>query len=114
MIGAALSEGTPSVWTGRPSALIRTLDGCITYWSPEMERRYGYAAEEAVGQVAHKLLRTASWLALDEIDRILVKCNAWRGGLIHYRADGQPVIASNHWHLHQQAQGRIPIVTELL
>jgi hypothetical protein len=78
-----------------------------------MERRYGYGSEEAVGKVAHKLLQTNSWQTLDEIEAILVKRSVWRGGLMHYRADGKAVIASNHWHLHDQPQGRTPLVTEL-
>jgi PAS domain S-box-containing protein len=106
------SQNVENVWPDGPGALIRTMDGCITYWSPEMERRYGYAPEQALGKVARKLLRTTSWQAVDEIEAILANRNFWRGGLIHYRADGQPVIASNHWYLHQ-AQGRTLVVTEL-
>jgi signal transduction histidine kinase len=106
------SRIAPNPLAGAPSALIRTLDGRITYWSPEMEHRYGFAPQEAVGQVAHKLLRTTSWQTLGEIETILIAENSWRGGLIHYRADDQPVIASHHWRLNQ-AEGRTRLVTEL-
>ena len=39
-----------------PAALIRGMDGLIAFWSPVMEQRYGFATEEAVGQVSHRLL----------------------------------------------------------
>jgi hypothetical protein len=78
-----------------------------------MEQRYGFPAEEAVGQVSHDLLRTASWLGRTEIDAVLVDRQTWNGGLIHYRADGQPVIAANHWCLHRASGDCEPLVTEL-
>jgi signal transduction histidine kinase len=103
----------PEGWTDGPGALIRTWDGHITFWSREMEHRYGFAPEEAVGQVAHKLLRTSSCQTLTEIEAQLAEREIWRGGLIHHRADGQPLIVANHWHLHREAEGQETFVTEL-
>ena len=96
-----------------PAALIRTMEGHIAFWSPAMEQRYGFAAEEAVGQISHQLLDTTSWQALDEIEAVLLNQDIWDGGLIHHRADGQPVMAANHWHLHRETGGRGALVTEL-
>lgn len=93
--------------------MIRTWDGHITFWSREMEHRYGFASEDAVGQVAHKLLRTRSWQALTEIEAQLADQQIWRGGLIHHRSTGQPVITANHWHLHREPEGKGTFVTEL-
>ena len=96
-----------------PAALIRTMEGHIAFWSPAMEQRYGFAAEEAVGQVSHQLLRTTSWQELDEIEAVLLDQKTWNGGLVHYRADGQPVVAANQWHLHHETSSRGAFVTEL-
>ena len=53
---AALSaEG---VTGNAPAMLIRTMQGHVTHWSPAMEQRYGFTANEAVGQIAHQLLGT--------------------------------------------------------
>ena len=93
----AASEET----TQMPAALIRTLEGRIAYWSPAMEQRYGFAAEEAVGQQAHGLLQTRSWQALHEIEATLESRHSWIGGLIHQRADERPVIAAHRWQLHR-------------
>jgi two-component system, LuxR family, sensor kinase FixL len=96
-----------------PAALIRTMEGHIAFWSPAMEQRYGFAAEEAVGQVSCQLLRTSSWQDIGEIEAVLVDRNIWHGGLVHHRADGQPVMSANHWHLHRQTNDRRMLVTEL-
>ena len=96
-----------------PAALIRGMDGLIAYWSSAMEDRYGFTAEEAVGQVSHQLLRTSSWQDIGEIEAVLVDRNIWHGGLIHRRADGQPVMAGNQWYLHRQTNDQGMLVTEL-
>ena len=96
-----------------PATLIRTMEGHIAFWSPAMEQRYGFAPEEAVGQVSHQLLRTSSWQEIGEIQAVLVDRNVWDGGLIHRRADGQPVMAANHWHLHRRTNDQEMLVTEL-
>ena len=89
------------------------MEGHIAFWSPAMEQRYGFAAEEAVGQVSHQLLRTSSWQGIGEIEAVLMDRNVWHGGLIHHRADGQPVMSANHWQLHRQTNDQGMLVTEL-
>ena len=96
-----------------PAALIRGMDGFIAYWSSAMEDRYGFTAEQAVGRVSHQLLRTSSWQEIGEIEAVLVDRNVWDGGLIHRRADGQSVLAANHWHLHRRTNDQDMLVTEL-
>ena len=70
MIDLPLGENEPS---NDRAILVRSLDGRITFWSPAMERRYGFTSEEAVGKVAHQLLGTTSWQAWDEIQNELLK-----------------------------------------
>jgi len=106
----------PAASTGThdpPAALIRTLEGHITFWSPEMEQRYGFAAQDALGQVSHKLLKTGSWQSHDEIQAVLLQKQSWNGGLILHRADGRPMISANHWHLHPNTGGAGVLVTEI-
>ncbi len=107
------SSVVPDMWPRGPGALIRTREGHITFWSREMEQRYGFASEEAVGQVAHHLLRTVSWQALTEIEAELAHQSTWRGGLIHRRADGKPVMTGNYWYLHTDAHDPAALVTEV-
>jgi len=109
-----MSQMQPTDWLGEsPAALIRTIDGRIIFWSPAMERRYGFASDDAVGRVSHRLLRTTSWQAVDELNASLLHRKIWRGGVIHCRADDQPVMTTNHWFLHDDAGTQDAVVTEL-
>ena len=92
-----MQSGTYSQAAG---ALIRTREGRITFWSPEMEQRYGFVAEEALGRMSHELLRPSHWQSVSEIEAILAERSEWSGGLIAHRIDGQPVMVANYWHLH--------------
>lgn len=86
--------------------LIRTIEGRITYWSPAMQDRYGYAASDALGQMSQQLLKPAYWQTFEEVEAILAAQHTWNGGLILHRADGSPVVAGNFWSLHQ-AEGLV-------
>jgi PAS fold len=96
-----------------PGVLIRSLNGRIAFWSPEMEQRYGFPADEAQGSLSHELLRLTSWQSRDEIETTLRQQRTWTGGLILHRADGRPVVAANHWHLFDEPSGAVPFITEL-
>jgi two-component system, LuxR family, sensor kinase FixL len=93
--------------------LIRTMEGHITSWSPDMQRRYGFTSEEAQGRTSHDLLRTIFPQALEAIEAILVQRNAWRGGLIHRRADGTAIMAINHWYVYHDVDRQARLVTEV-
>ena len=95
-----------------PDTLVRTMEGCITAWSPGMERRYGHTGRNALGQSSHRLLRTAFPRALPEIEKVLLSRNSWIGGVIHRHADGGPVIAVNHWTLCRDGDRETWLVTE--
>lgn len=96
-----------------PGSMIRTREGLITYWSHEMQQRYGFPAEEALGRTSYGLLRPKSWQALSEIEAILNDRSEWNGGLILHRMDGQPVVVANYWHLHSDTADGGPLVTEV-
>jgi two-component system, LuxR family, sensor kinase FixL len=96
-----------------PAMLIRTLQGHITLWSPAMELRYGFSAGEALGRVAHELLRTVLVKPQGEIEAELVQRKSWSGGFIHRRADGRLVMSAHHWHLHQPTDDDEPLLSEL-
>jgi PAS domain-containing protein len=106
-------QSPSDVLSDSPAALIRGMDGLIAYWSSAMEDRYGFTAKQAVGRVSHQLLRTSSWQEIGEIAAVLTDRSVWDGGLIHRRADGQSVLAANHWHLHRRTSDQDMLVTEL-
>ena len=78
-----------------------------------MQRRYGYTSEQAHGHISRQLLGTRFPRKLADIEAILQQHNTWRGGTLHRHADGGPVSAVNHWHLHRDDEGHPPLVTEV-
>lgn len=96
-----------------PAMLIRTLQGRITFWSPAMEQRYGFTSADALGRVAHELLRTIFWTSQHEIEAVLVQRKSWNGGFVHRRSDGRPVMTAHHWHLHEAGHEDGPLLSEL-
>jgi hypothetical protein len=108
--GVGLGRG---MLTASPDRLIRTMEGRITSWSSGMQRRYGFTRRDARGQTAHQLLRTTFPQTLQEIEATLVHRNSWSGGLIHRHADGNAVMAANHWHVHRHSGDQVCLVTEV-
>jgi len=107
--GISHGKGTLSA---SPDTLIRTMDGHITFWPPDMERRYGFTSSEALGCTSHQLLKTTFPQALPEIVAKLACQKTWSGVLIHRHADGRAVMAMNHWYLHQDIRNQTALVTE--
>jgi len=105
--------GTDSGPGAAPAMLIRTLQGRVTLWSPAMEQRYGFTSGEALGRVAHELLRTIFWTSQHEIEAMLVQRKSWSGGFIHRRSDGGLVMTAHHWHLHEDGDQDGPLLSEL-
>jgi two-component system, cell cycle sensor histidine kinase and response regulator CckA len=87
-------------------ALVRDLDGRISYWSTGAMRLYGWSAAEAVGQVAHELLHTEFQGPLAEINRLLLQQGQWEGELVHIAKDGRRLHVASQWVLRRDAEGR--------
>jgi PAS domain S-box-containing protein len=90
VLAGALEEST---------VLIRRWDGVIEHWTAGCERLYGWAAQEAVGQVEHELLNTKFPAPLDQIHEQLRSSGTWQGELEQVRRDGSRVFVSAHWVL---------------
>ena len=108
--GISHGKGTLSA---SPDTLIRTMDGHITFWPPDMEQRYGFASSEAVGCASHQLLKTTFPQALPEIAATLACQKTWSGVLIHRHADGRAIMTVNHWYVHQDIGNQAGLVTEV-
>jgi CRP-like cAMP-binding protein len=99
--------------TASPGLLIRTIEGRLTFWPAGMEQRYGFTSKQALGQISHKLLRTAFPQALSRIEATLLRQSNWSGGLVHRHADGRAIMAIGHWYLQRTADGRDALITEV-
>ena len=81
---------------------VRDANDRISYWNRGAERLYGWTAGEAVGSVAHGLLRTrfpVSFLGVAKIDR-------WEGELVQARRDGSEITVASRWTILRDGQGR--------
>jgi two-component system, cell cycle sensor histidine kinase and response regulator CckA len=80
-------------------ALVRDLDGRITYWSTGAMRLYGWSAAEALGRISHELLRTESPTPVEEIMQIVLAHGRWEGELVHVAKDGRRLNVAAQWIL---------------
>ena len=93
------------------AVFVRTPEGTIRYWSPGAERLFGYTAAEAVGRLAHELLRTRFMeggrrTAMAE----LMRDGHWQGELRHRRRDGVQTTVATAWEM--RSAGAEPLVVE--
>ena len=92
--------------------LVRDREDRITYWNRGACELYGYSHKEAVGQVAHKLLRTEASETLRQIYKKLERNNRWSGELVHRRKDGAKIFVMSHWALDRDESGKRAFVLE--
>ena len=78
---------------------VRTNDDVITYWNRSAATHYGYAADEAIGQVSHVLLKTSFPVSPEDIHRALQEQGRWEGQLQHEAKDGRRVVVHSQWAL---------------
>ena len=90
----------------RDTVMARGMDGVITYWNQGAVDLYGWTREEAVGQIAHTLLRTRFPTSFDQITAALLRTGNWEGELVHTRRDGSEVVMSSRWCLHCDGSGK--------
>src|ERR1700679_2942987 len=79
--------------------MVRDLDGRILLWTTGMQKHFGYAADEARGQLSHDLLATAFPKPRADLEAELFKQDHWTGELEHQRRDGARVDAVSAWLL---------------
>jgi PAS domain S-box-containing protein len=76
---------------------VRDPDGRITYWNAGAEQIYGFTRAEAMGQIAHDMLRTQFPEPLAGIEAAATRRGRWDGEVRHRRADGQTIIVESRW-----------------
>jgi PAS domain S-box-containing protein len=86
---------------------ILTLDrqGRIRFWSRGAERMYGYARQEALGNIAHELLKTNFPDSLEAIERTAAEHGHWEGEFTQTRKDGSQLVVASRWVLWVGANG---------
>ena len=85
---------------------VRDMSDVITYWNRGAEELYGWKAEDAIGQHAHRLLQTVFPMPLDEIHAELLRADYWEGEIDKRKADGSPVTVASRWSLRRNERGQ--------
>jgi PAS domain S-box-containing protein len=107
-----LAEQSRLLDLSNEAILVRDPQDRITYWNDGANELYGYLPEEALGKVAHKLLRTEFPESLKSIYKKLERDDRWSGELVHKRKDGTKVVVMSHWALDRDGHGRSAFVLE--
>jgi len=95
------------------SIIVLDRNSRITYWNQGAEALYGYTREQALGSVAHELLRTRFPVSLRECLDLLEAHGFWEGVLHHARADGSQVVVASRWALHRGEDGQPDAILEI-
>jgi PAS domain S-box-containing protein len=85
--------------------IVWRIGGGIESWNRGAEQLYGYSESEALGHVAHELLRTIHPVPWSEIEPRLRESGQWEGELRDFTRDGREVIVSARKQLFLGADG---------
>jgi PAS domain S-box-containing protein len=86
--------------------LVLDLDETIRFWNPGATEMYGWFPEEALGQVAYRLLETRFPKPLEAIKVELLRSTRWEGDLAQTRRDGSTLVVASRWALQRDADGQ--------
>ncbi len=79
------------------NVIIHDLEGRILHWTTGCERLYGWSKQEAVGQLAHHLLKTRYPEPRSAIVATLRICGSWEGELEQQTKSGSAVCIASVW-----------------
>jgi two-component system sensor kinase FixL len=94
------------------AVFVRDANDVIRYWNHGAEELYGWSAEEAIGQVSHRLMRSDFPIPLRAITRILERDGKWEGEITHTKRDGSGVLVASRWSIQRGEHGRLPAILE--
>ncbi len=93
--------------------LVRDPVSRIISWNKGAEELYGWTAQEALGHVAHTLLKTRFPVDLSDIEVRLERAGRWEGELVHTHQDGHLVTVESRQVLVRDEGGQPSAVLEI-
>jgi PAS domain S-box-containing protein len=92
----------------RDAILVRDPEMKITFWNSGARETYGWTGEEAMGQVAHTLLKTRFPDSPEEVQERLFAEGHWEGDLVRQRKDGGQIVVESRWAVLAGKDGKRP------
>ncbi len=102
---AILAEQARLLDLTHDAVFVRDAREVITFWNPAAEALYGWSAAEAVGCVAHDLLRTRFPAEKGAILAELHRTGRWEGTLVQHVSTGGTITLESRWALQRDAAG---------
>ena len=78
---------------------VRDLAGRIVFWSQGATRLYGWSEPEAMGQIAHRLLKKRDPATLELALKTTLEQGFWQGELTQSTKAGQDILVASRWTL---------------
>ena len=85
---------------------VRDRGGVITFWNKTAEQSYGWSADEAVGQLADRLLRTSYSERREAIESSLLETGRWEGRVEQRTKAGAVLTVDARWALQHNHLGK--------
>ena len=99
--------------TANDAIVIRDIYDRITYWNQGAVRLYGWRRDEALGQVAHTLLKTQFPQKLESITEQLSSEGRWQGEVLQNKRDGTVITVASTWTLRHDEASLLASVVEM-
>ena len=109
---AAPQEQAAMLELGRDAVIVRGASDRIILWNRGAEEVYGWTRKEALGRVAHALLKTRSPKLPAELRSTVAEAGHWQGELVQVRKDGREIVVDSHWVALRGADGSLSGVLE--
>ncbi len=84
---------------------VRDLTGQIVFWSQGATRLYGWRRSEAIGQIAHQLLKKRDPATLELAIKTTLEQGFWQGELTQSTKSGYDILVASRWTLIHNAAG---------
>jgi PAS domain S-box-containing protein len=88
-------------------------NGTIRFWNRGAERMYGWTREEALGKIAHELLKTEFPEPLAGIEDKVATAGRWEGELVQTHKNGSQVVVSSRWAIRRPSGGQTAGILEI-
>ncbi|WP_247499236.1 ATP-binding protein [Bradyrhizobium sp. 149] len=85
---------------------VRDRGGVITFWNKTAEQAFGWSADEALGQLADRLLQTTYPDRRETIEAGLLQTGRWEGRVQQRTKDGAVLIVDARWALQHDRRGK--------